>query len=231
MENLKYNSLLLVNSKYNDYFRNYFRKVYLAKDNQEVLDIYYKKSPSVIFFNCHEKKISGLDVIKYIRKSDKETILALIADTIEKEELIEILGLHLMGCLIEPLFKDKVQELLQKIDNELIPISKDIIPFKNGSSFNRQTKNFFNTDNQKIILTKSEILLIEILLKHREQWVNNETIGYYIWENDFFEKNCTGRLKTLINSLRKKIPKKTIVNSYGMGYKVEVIHSLFYKTI
>ena len=135
MENLKYNSLLLVNSKYNDYFRNYFRKVYLAKDNQEVLDIYYKKSPSVIFFNCHEKKISGLDVIKYIRKSDKETILALIADTIEKEELIEILGLHLMGCLIEPLFKDKVQELLQKIDNELIPISKDIIPFKNGSSF------------------------------------------------------------------------------------------------
>ncbi|SFV70085.1 Putative two-component response regulator [hydrothermal vent metagenome] len=214
----------MVNSKHNNYFQNYFREVYLAKDNSDVLDIYSQKYPSVIFVNCHEEKMRGLDAVKAIRQFDKEAIIALLTDKIEKEELLESFGLNLIACLVEPFQKNEIQKLLSRIDSELTPASKEAILLKNRCCFNSQTKDFFNTERKKIGLTKYETLLIEILLKHKDQWVDNETIGYHIWEDEFYEKNCTGRLKTLINTLRKKIPKDTILNSYGMGYKIEVLH-------
>ena len=214
----------MVKSKHNNYFQNYFREVCLAKDNSDALDIYSQKYPSVIVFNCHEKKLKGLDAVKKIRQHDKETIIALITDNIEKKELLETFGLRLIGCLIEPFKKNDVQNLLNRIDGELTAKSQDTILLKNQCSFDIRTQSFYNRVHQKVKLTKYETFLIEILIKKRDQWVENETIGYHIWENDFFEKDCTGRLKTLINTLRKKIPKNTIVNSYGMGYKIEVIH-------
>ena len=212
----------MVKSKDNNCFQNYFREVYLAKDNSEALDIYLQKYPSVIFFNFHEKKMNGLDAVKTIRQSDKDTIIALLTDTIEKEELLDIFGLHLVGCIVKPFQKANIQKLLYSIESELNSTAQEAILLKNRCCFNIRTRSFFNALHQKVLLTKSEILLIEILLKHKNQWVENETIGYHIWEDEFFEKNCTGRLKTLIATLRKKVPKKTIINSYGMGYKIEV---------
>ena len=213
----------MVKNKYNNYFQNYFREVYLAKDNSDVLDIYYHKYPSVIFFDCHEEKMRGLDAVKVIRQFDKETIIALLTEKIDKEELLETLGLHIMGCLIEPFDISNIKELLTNIDNELVIKFKGTILLSNRCYFDIHTQSFYDELRQKVILTKHEVMLIEILLKYKGQWVDNETIGYHIWEDDFFEKNCTGRLKTLINTLRKKVPSKTIVNSYGMGYKIEIV--------
>jgi len=215
----------MVDSKYNNYFQNCFKEVYIAKDNSDALDIYFKKYPSVIIFNSHEKKLKGLDSVKKIRQFDKDTIIAMFADKIEKDELLDSFGFNIMAYLVEPFRKTEVQKLLTRIDSELTLSSKDIVVFKNRCRFNNLTKDFFNIEDKKIRLTKYEILLMEILLKHKNQWVDNQTIGYYIWEDDFFEKNCLGRLKTLINTLRKKVPKNTILNSYGMGYKIEVFHS------
>jgi len=34
------------------------------------------------------------------------------------------------------------------------------------------------------------------------------------------KQDCKGRFKVLLNGLRKKLPKNTIINNYGLGYRI-----------
>ncbi len=59
-----------------------------------------------------------------------------------------------------------------------------------------------------------------MLLKLRQQFITADTLEYSLWEEESMKSNCQGRLKVLLNGIRKKLPKNTIVNSYGLGYRI-----------
>lgn len=61
---------------------------------------------------------------------------------------------------------------------------------------------------------------MKILLKSKHQFFSPEVIEHDIWEEDFYREDCHIRLKYLLYGIRKKLPKGSIVNSYGLGYKL-----------
>jgi len=74
--------------------------------------------------------------------------------------------------------------------------------------------------NSSVHLTTNETLLLNLLFKHKGDFVENLAIEHFIWDNDSMSHNCSGRLKTLVYELRKKIGKETIKNCHGLGYRV-----------
>lgn len=75
-------------------------------------------------------------------------------------------------------------------------------------------------NDEEIKLTKHETLFLELLTSKKDRVFSSDEIYDYLW-NQFEDcETSATKLKDLIKRLRKKIPKDSIENIYGAGYKL-----------
>ena len=217
MKNLKFISLLLVGDEDTSlYFQKYFREVILVKNNSEALAICQKKSYPVVFLN------DEINTVKKIKEYNSKIIIVIVAKNISKKSLMEVVYLHLEGCIEMPFKTNQVQKLLDNIDRKLLlpsSIYNDVVEIKGGYTFCSIEEKLYNEFRQEVKLTKKERAFLKLLTSAKEL-VSIETIEYTIWEEESMRKDCEGRLKALLHGIRKKLPKESIVNDYGLGYRI-----------
>jgi len=86
---------------------------------------------------------------------------------------------------------------------------------------------YWDSENEKILENDSLVLLsssmlacLRLLILNRDRPVSSENIFHYIWgEED--KKFKSKAIRSLISSLRKKLPSITISNHYGGFYSLE----------
>ena len=61
-----------------DYMSIFVDTIYEANDGKEALDIYAKHTPDILFTDINMPQINGLDLIKQIRKIDKNIEIVII---------------------------------------------------------------------------------------------------------------------------------------------------------
>ena len=74
--------------------------------------------------------------------------------------------------------------------------------------------------NREITLTKNELLLLSLLFSSINYKFTYEQIYVQIWGSEDVDKKES--LKTLVKSLRKKLPENFIKNVFNIGYKIEL---------
>jgi len=74
--------------------------------------------------------------------------------------------------------------------------------------------------NREIMLTNSQRRFLKLLFTSVNQHFTYEQIYLHLWNDEYVEKKDS--LKTLVKSLRKKLPFNFIKNVFGTGYKVEL---------
>ncbi len=221
MNTLNVNPLLLVGDMEDkQYFQNYFNHIELVKSNREALSMYYKNSFFTIVLNCNSCEDSAFDVCKEIREHDRQTVIAILADIIDKEELEKALPLHLSGCIHKPFKKKQVENILSNVIDDLKFLSTNLIRLKEGYHFCINQQILYNASSNEVKLTKNELKLLNILIKAKNELIDGTSIEYEIWEEDSLSKDCANRLKNLLYNLRKKLPKDSISNNYKLGYKL-----------
>jgi len=67
-------------------------------------------------------------------------------------------------------------------------------------------------------LTRQERRLIETLIARQGQWVHTEQILQLVYDDP--QRASESGLKSLIMRLRRKIGRETIINGYGLGYRL-----------
>jgi len=182
------------------------------------IELYHKYSPDIIISDIMLGKINGLDFVKLIRDVDKNIPIILISAYSDKEFLLDAVKLRLTDYIIKPIDFDKLQESLKKateyiIDNGLynIHINDDLV-------YNISSKCLFK-DNKEVKLTNYELILLELLIKHKDRVVTIEEIKTTVWCDEY---PSDGALKSLIHKLRKKIGKDTINSTSGIGFKIKL---------
>jgi len=207
------------------YLKKKFKTVYEATNGVEALKKFRDNKPDVILLDIYMPYINGLEVTKKIREINETIPIVIITAYTKKELLLEAIELNLTKYIIKPFTKDKLEDMLEVIDKKLKKISHyhTTILLKHRYIFDLKYNTLHDNKDREIHLTKKEIKLIRFLLKSKNQFVDTEAIEYEIWEDLSFEIDCKGRLKSLLNGLRKKIPKDIIKNIYALGYKIEVI--------
>ncbi len=220
MIDLNINPLLLVgDTTEKQYFKNYFNDIELVHSNSDAL-LRYHKNPFVTIFLNDSKKDNALDVCKKIRKNDNQTIIVLLSNFLDKEKLQAFMPLRLSGCIERPFEKNKVEDILFNIQHDLEFLSTDIVKLKDGYHFYIKYQTLYDTYNKEVKLTKNELKLLNLLIISKTI-ITEESIIYEIWEEDSFEDdeyNLSNRLKNLLYTLRKKLPKNSISNRYRLGY-------------
>jgi DNA-binding response OmpR family regulator len=68
-------------------------------------------------------------------------------------------------------------------------------------------------------LTKNERRLLELLSTDKNKVFSFFEIFDYISYDDFDKEYDANQIRALVKLIRKKIPKKSIINVYGEGYR------------
>ncbi len=208
------------------YLEEYFRYITTVK-RESILDILSNRDYSIVFL------INNIDIAKKIREyySNREIKIVILSKDITKSQLIELISLKILDYTPLPISRDNIKTIFDKIYKEFYSRNfNNIFYLKDGYIFNSLEQRLFDNKNSEIRLTKKEKKLMNILVKSENQFIKTESFEYHIWEEESMKYNCQNRFKVLLNNLRKKLPKDTIINSYGLGYKIRLEKSPIYET-
>ena len=194
--------------------------VFDAENILNAKEILTKQRIDIIISDINLPDMSGIDFVKEIRIKDKTIPIILLSAYTDKEFLLEATKLKLVDYLTKPInFKD-LNNALQKCVEEILDNSRYIITFKNNIQYNVSHNCLIdNNEKEEIRLTNKELDLLNFLIKNNNRVCSAEELKSAIWD-DYLEATDSA-LKNLLNKIRKKIGKESIINISGVGYKLE----------
>lgn len=216
----KYGELILFGDKEEKaYFQKFFTQIYLCENNDSLLSTNKLKNCSIVFLSLQKNIEKSIELRKKLKKLNPNVLVVLLVEEIVLSELLIFLPLQFSGILQKPFETEKVTEVLEKIKNNLPSIQEELLRLKEDYSFDKKSNILYYPNNEIVKLTKNETLLMQLFMS-QQGFVSSEALEHHIWEEDSEYQNCNKRLKHLIYTLRKKLPKKSILNSYKLGYKL-----------
>lgn len=105
---------------------NFFKKIYTAKDGLEALELYNHKKDEIdlIISDINMPNMTGIEFVKEVRKTDKETFVIFATAHSDYEYLSESIKLKIHDYVIKPIdVRDllfSVNELSEIINNKLL---------------------------------------------------------------------------------------------------------------
>jgi DNA-binding response OmpR family regulator len=194
-------------------FNRFFKKVFLAKDGKEAIEIFNKNSIDICFLDIKMPFFNGIEVAKYIRAKNTKMPIVILTNNKEPDELIEIINLNITLFLLKPLNYDKLQKAFLVCVDKLLEYN--ILRQKLGEclEYDFISKKILK-NGQEINLSKKEIDLLELLLKNRGKLVTESCINEAIWNNEM----TTQALRNTVLRLRQKVGVKIVSNVQSLGY-------------
>ena len=179
-----------------------------------------KNRIDIIISDINLPDISGINFIKQLRMIDKTIPVIILSAYTDKNYLLEATKLKLVDYLTKPIDFKSLNSALNKCVDEILDNSRYIISFKNNIQYNVLHKKLIDSSNDKeIALTSKELTLLDLLIKNSNRVLSIDELKTSIWEDEF--EATDSALKNLLNKLRKKIGKESIINISSVGYRLD----------
>jgi len=202
-------------------------KTCVAMDGRSALEVFEKEKPDLVLLDIMLPELSGLEVLRRIRKRDGETPVILVTARDETEDKVTGLNLGSDDYITKPF---KIEELLARIQavlrrtEKIKKLSESVkemekVPEngekRNGELLLKQNSMEAFVKNAKIALSRTEYLLLNFFM---------ENIGSVI-ERDENHATNPNNLDIFISQLRKKLRQYSdfdyITTVRGVGFKME----------
>lgn len=194
--------------------------VFDAEDIASAKKILHEKRIDIILSDINLPDKSGIDFIKEIRLIDKKIPIIILSAYTDKKFLLEATKLKLIDYLTKPIDFKSLNQALNKCVDEILDNSRYIISFKNNINYNVLHKKLIDTEKEEeLSLTSKELTLLDFLIKNSNRIVSSEELKSYLWEDEY--EATDSALKNLLNKLRKKVGKDSIINTSGVGYRLD----------
>jgi DNA-binding response OmpR family regulator len=197
------------------------KKVFSAKDGKEAIEVWRKHKPDIIITDINMPKLNGIDMASYIRAHDKDVQIIIATAHSDTDYLLRAVELQLVKYIIKPITKEKLLGAINK-SIELIEDKTKFNLYLSKNCYYNAYEKIILKDNKEIKLTKNEILLLDLLVRNHTKVVEYAEIEANIWP---YEGMSQDAIRSLVRSLRKKLPPDTIQNISGIGYKIK-FHTL-----
>ncbi len=206
-----------LSSQLQEYLEMFFSQVYLATNGVDGYNKYINFKPNIIISDINMPLKNGIELVQKIRAKDNDTEIIVISAYTKTDYLLELIKYNLVGYLVKPIKSEDLENLVLKVIEKLK--QKKYLYFSENFKWDTEHHILLHND-VKVNLTNYELLLIETLLKHKNQCVSFVNIHYsvYDYENEFSQN----AIQSLVKRVRKKIPQDLIKSCYKEGYKIEV---------
>ncbi len=191
---------------------NFFDTIYTASDGLEALEIYREHDIDILIVDIEMPRLSGIDLIKQIRRDDSETLAIIISAYTKTDYLLESVELGLVKYIVKPLTSKKINELLHKIEEHF---QVDSVVWLSDELYVDTSRSMVISQNIEQPLTSRELKFLLTLSNHHV--ITYEQI-FDIWDGDEPTDNA---IRSCVKYLRKKLPDGFIKNRSGVGYYIE----------
>lgn len=190
------------------------------------LELFRREKPHLVLLDIMMPGLDGFAVLKKIRE---ESRVPAIMITARGEDYDKILGLELGAddyitkpynpMVVVARIKAQLRRNYDYQDSTLLPEQYSCYDIVLNRSEGTVTKG-----GRKVELTKTEFLILELLIKNQGRIFTKQQIFNYVWDGEHFTDDNT--IMVHISNLRSKIednPKspKILKTIKGLGYKIE----------
>lgn len=192
-----------------------FKQVFVASHGTEALSLYYKMNPNIVMLDIRMGSISGLDVAKEIRQTNKNIPIFIISSYTETQELLEACRLNLVDYITKPF---SFQTLLHSFGRCVSTLKEEgtLIRSINASAHYNASSKILIKDGVNTPLTKNEMIILEFLLEQRGKVVTYEALMHRLGDDISYQA-----LQNLVLRLRKKLGEHSIFNLSKVGYTIK----------
>ncbi len=204
--------------------KNFFKKVDTACNGGEAIAIYLKSPSDIILTDIRMPKVNGVELIKHIYDiNDKQAVIVLSAHD-ESKYLLPLINLGIEQFVKKPIDFQELLGALLKTSRQIVDVelhqraqASKVISLDAQCSYDRDNK-LLVYNNEKIYLTKYEMLFIHLMSTQIERVYSNEDIVEYYIESG--ENISLQNIRKLVSKLRKKLPEGVLESIYGVGYRL-----------
>lgn len=184
----------------------------------DFMDAYMKQKPQMVLLDIMLPDMSGLDLLKWIRKDNQNMPIMMISALQSEMDKVIALDLGADDYMTKPF---GVLELTSRIQSKMRRYQeKTTIDYKNLSM--DVNKHMCHVLNENIYLTNKEFDILKLLISKANQVIHKDTIFHEVWETDFIGE--TRALDMHIKSLRQKLKTAKadveIKTIRGLGYQL-----------
>ena len=201
-----------------EYLRRIAKEVLEAADGKEAIKVWSDERPDIIITDISMPRLNGLDMASYIRSKDKDVQIIIATAYTDTDYLMQAVELNLVKYLVKPITKEKLLSALQQSIEKTQDLNKFSIQLSKNCDYNAFTQSI-TCEDEKIKLTKNELLLMDLLAHHTNRPLSYTEIEDAVWP---YEGMSSDALRSLIRGLRKKLPDEAIENTSGVGYQLKV---------
>jgi len=195
-----------------------FKNVDYAKNGIEALDIYKTNRPDIILTDIKMPLMDGIELAKTIRKDDYNTPIVFLTSFSEQRFLMDAINISSDGYLVKPINLDQMINSLCNVTRR-DKYFKQEIKFLNGAYYKLPTKELFIEDKNIPLGTKEQSLM-KLFISNKDRTISKEEISYNLYPLD----NVTNSgIRNLVNRLKNKIGKDSILNVSGSGWRLNLI--------
>lgn len=196
-------------------------------DGIDALEKYRARSWDLVLLDVMLPGISGIEILRRIRKNDLITPVILLTAKSSVEDKVSGLDLGANDYITKPF---QIEELLARI-RAALRLKQTEQPVEDASlltfedlNVNQKTREVLRA-GESIELTPREYDLLVFLMNNKRQVLNREQILEAVWGYDFF--GDTNVVDVYIRYLRKKIDfphLPTLIHTVrGVGYVLKVV--------
>jgi DNA-binding response OmpR family regulator len=185
-----------------------------VKDGLQAIETIDHQDFDLYLIDINIPDINGLDLLKYIRKTDIHTPIIIITASLEIQNLSTAFENGCSEYIKKPFH---LKELNIRINKLLSLDQPTTIQVMNELYYDFNTEEFVYKD-QPIHLRWKKKRLCAILMKNANSIVSKEIICDYVWEGKVKESYP---LRQLLGELRRKLPFDIIQTKVREGYMIE----------
>jgi len=205
-----------------EYLSLLYQTVLEASNGKEALELYREHQPHIIITDIEIPILSGLEMVKEIRKEDKKTPIIMVTAFKDINYLQEAIELHLVKYIFKPMSNHKLKIALKLAHECLACEDESLIHLSENSCYDTLNK-LLIVNRKTVHLSYNEISLMNLFVKNANRLVTYSEIKNKIWN---YEENYRDALRTLVRSLRSKMEGNIIKNVSGVGYRLDIIRNL-----
>ncbi len=164
-----------------------------------------------------EGDATGIDFIRRIRETNKETQIIVLSAKRDERFLLEAIPLNLVEYLIKPVSFEEIEESLNSCAARLEEIGFFRFKLCKNTFFAPQEGAIYK-NGEKVILREKESALLSLLVKKNGKLLQKDEIEAKIYDYEATD----GAIKSLFNKLRKKIGEDAIESIPSLGYRLSL---------
>lgn len=192
-------------------------QIYQAEDGQQGLEVFKKEKIDLALLDIKMPYMTGIELLKEIRKTSDMPVLFLTAYNDEDYKLQAFSAL-VDGYIEKPfslrLVKVRIEALIKKHYK-----NKDLFQYKNVEVNFVSYKAFL--DGKEVDMNAKEFEILHFLLKNKDRVLTREQILDNVWK-DSEDIPYDRVIDVYIKELRKKLKLDCIVTIRNVGYKLEL---------